>query len=315
MPPVGQLHIDSALSNLSVKYRNTAMIWPLALPLIPVKKRSDKYFTYNKADSFTLADDTVFPKAMPNEMDWGTSTGNYSVTDHAFADWLPEEVIENADTPLQPEVDTNEYLNLLLDIAEEERVANLIFNINNYATGNSQTNSGTSQWSNTNSTPIADIQNAIESCFGPEGRANTLVMGIDTWKALRIHPQILDAVKAATRLQGSGGGVATRDEVATLFAVEKILVGRARYNTAKQGQTPAFARLWGKHCAALYVDPDPGIRSIMFGCTFVEMQRQTQRWFDPRRGVKGAHYLKVAWNSAEAVIASDCGYLIQNATA
>ncbi len=315
MPPVGQLHIDSALSNLSVKYRNTAMIWQEVLPVIPVKKRSDKYFIYNKADSFTLADDTVFPKAMPNEMDWGTSTGNYSVTDHAFADWLPEEMIENADVPLQPEVDTNEYLNLLLDIAEEERAANLIFNAANYAGANVNTLSGTSQWSDTASTPIVDIQNAIESCFGPEGRANTLVMGIDTWKALRVHPQILDAVKAATRLQSSGGGVATRDEVATLFEVEKILVGRARYNTAKQGQTPAFSRLWGKACAALYVDPDPGIRSIMFGCTFVEMQRQTQRWFDPRRGVKGAHYLKVAWNSAEAVIANDCGYLIADATA
>ncbi len=314
MPPVGMMHIDSALSNLSVKYRNTANIWPAVLPVIPVKKRSDKYFIYNKADSFTLADDTVFPKAMPNEMDWGTSTGNYSVTDHAFGDWLPQEVIENADTPLQPEVDTNDYLNLLLDIAEEERVASLVFNTANYG-GNTETLSGTSQWNNSGATPISDIQNAIESCFGPDGRANTLVMGIDTWKALRIHPQILDAVKAATRLQSSGGGVATRDEVATLFEVEKILVGRARYNTAKQGQTPAFARLWGKSLAALYVDPDPGIRSIMFGCTFVETQRQTMVDWDPKRGVKGAQYIKVSWNSAEAVIASDCGYLIADATA
>ncbi|MDA8088240.1 MAG: hypothetical protein M0Z75_16275, partial [Nitrospiraceae bacterium] len=63
MPPVGQLHIDSALTNLSVRYQNEAMIWPAVLPLIPVNKRSDKYFVYNKADSYTLADDTVFPKA------------------------------------------------------------------------------------------------------------------------------------------------------------------------------------------------------------------------------------------------------------
>ena len=315
MPPVGHLHIDQALTNLSVQYKNQAMIWPLVLPLIPVNKRSDKYFIYNKADAFTLADDTVFPKSLPNEMDWGTQTGNYSVTDHAFGDWLPEEVIENADVPLQPEVDTNDYLNRLLDIAEEARAANLVFNAANYSASNQVTLSGTSQWSNSSSTPIDDIQNAIESCFGPEGRANTLVFGIDTWKALRIHPQILDAVKAATRLQGSGGGVATRDEVATLFEVEQILVGRSRYNQSKQGQTPSYARLWGKHAAALYVEKDPGIRSITFGATFCEQRRQTMRDFDPKRGVKGAHYIKVSWNSAEVVIANDCGYFIQNATA
>ena len=315
MPPIGSLHIDQALTNLSVRYQNQAMIWPAVLPLIPVNKRSDKYFVYNKEDSFTLADDTVFPKAMPNEMDWGTSTGNYSVTDHAFADWLPEEVIENADVPLQPEVDTNDYLNLLLDVAQENRAASLVFNAANYNASNQVTLSGTSQWSNAASTPISDIQNAIESCFGPGGRANTLVLGIDTWKALRINPQILDAVKAATRLQSSNGGVATRDEVATLFEVDQILVGRARYNTAKQGQTASFSRLWGKHAAALYVEKSPGIRSITFGATFCETRRQTQRDFDVKRGVKGAHYIKVVWNSAEVVIANDAGYFIQNATA
>ncbi len=312
MPPVGQLHIDSALSNLSVRYRNEAMIWPMVLPIVPVKKRSDKYFVYTKADAYTLADDTIFPKAMPNEMDWGASTGNYSVKDHAFGDWIPEEVLENADVPLQPEVDTNDYLNLLLDIAQENRAANVVFNAGNYSASNQVTLSGTSQWNNANSTPINDIQNAIESCFQ---RANTLVFGLDTWKALRTNPQILDAVKAATRFQGYNGGMATRDEVASLFEVDQILVGRARYNTAKQGQAPSFARLWGKHVAALYVEKKPGIKSITFGATFCEMQRQTMRDFDPKRGIKGAHYLKVAWNSAEVVIANDVGYFIQNATA
>ncbi len=312
MPPVGQLHIDSALTNLSVRYRNEAMIWPQVLPIIPVNKRSDKYFVYTKSDSYTLADDTVFPKSLPNEMDWGTSTGNYSVKDHAFGDWLPEEVIENADVPLQPEVDTNDYLNMLLDIAQESRVANVVFNAANYSSANQQTNSGSAQWNNANSTPIADIQNAIESCFQ---RANTLVFGIDTWKALRTNPQILDAVKAATRFQGSNGGMATADEVASLFEVDQILIGRARYNTSKQGQTASFSRLWGKHASALYVEKNPGIRSITFGATFCETRRQTMRDFDPKRGVKGAHYIKVSWNSAEVVVANDVGYFIQNATA
>ena len=73
--------------------------------------------------------------------------------------------------------------------------------------------------------------------------------------------------------------------------------------------------MWGKYCRALHVVPTPGIRSNTFGITFSEMIRQTQRDFDLKRGAKGAHYLKVAWNCAEKVISSDLGYFIQDAVA
>lgn len=312
MPESRNLHIDAILTNLSIKYRNAEMIWPLLMPVVQVGKRSDKFFRYDKADSFKLADDKIGPKSMPNEVDWGMSTDNYSVKDHALGDWLPQEVLDNADSPLQPEVDTNEMLNMLLDVAEEKRVADIVFNAASYPTGNKVTLSGAAQWGNGSDSPINDIITAIESCFM---RANTLVFGLDTWLRLRQNPEILDAVKAATRLQANGGGLATQSEVASLFDVERILIGRSRYISTKEGQTPAYTRLWGKHAAALHVVPNPGIKSVTFGLTFSETNRLTQRDFDLKRGVKGAHYLKVAWNSDEKVIASDLGYMIENAVA
>jgi hypothetical protein len=243
-------------------------------------------------------------------VDWGTSTDNYSVKDHALGDWLPQESIENADNPLQPDIDTNDFLNLMLDIAQEKRVVDIVFNASTYPTDNKTQLLTTKQWGGTADDPIGDILTAIEACFV---RANTLVFGADAWKTFRKLPEILDAVKTTTRYQGSPGGLATAPEVAALFEVDQVLVGRARYITTKEGQTPAYARLWGKHCAALYVEKNPGIRSITFGVTFCEMLRQTQRDFDQKRGVKGAHYIKVAWNSDEKVIASDLGYFIETA--
>lgn len=306
------LHVDSVLSNLSVKYRNEAMIWQEVLPIIKVGKRSDKYYTYNKADSYQLSNDMVGPKSLANEIEMGVSTDNYSVTDHALADWLPQETMDNADNPLSPEVDTNEFLNLNLDIAQERRVATLVFAAATYPSGNKTQLSGTSQWSKSADDPIENVSLAVETCFQ---RANTLVFGQEAWRVFRKLPEVLDAVKGSTRYQGSPGGLATGSEVAGLFEVERILVGRARYNTAKEGQTASYARLWGKHMAALHVTRNPGIRSITFGSTFCETLRQTQRDFDIKRGVKGAHYFKVAWNSAEKIIASDLGYFIEDAVA
>jgi len=312
MPETKQLHIDATLSNLSVKYRNEGMLWPLLMPIVKVGKRSDKFFKYNKADSYKLSDDKIGPKSLPNEIDWGVAEDNYSVKDHALGDYLPQEVIDNADNPLQPEVDTNDFLNLLLDIAQEKRVADIIFAAATYPTGNKVQLAGTSQWSGSADDPIGDILKAVESCFI---RANTLVFGADAWQVFRKLPEVLDAVKGSTRYQGSPGGLATTSEVASLLEVENVLIGRARYISTKEGQTPSYTRLWGKHCTVLYVEKSPGIKSISFGFTFSEMLRQAQREFDTKRGIKGAHYIKVAWNSDEKVIASDLGYFIQDAVA
>ena len=310
MPEAKDLHVDQTLTNLSLKYANEAMIWAMLMPLVPVGKRSDIFYQYNKEDSYRLHNDALGPKSLPNEVDWGVSTQNYSVKDHGLGDWLPQADIDNADNPLRPEADTNEFLNLLLEIAQEKRVADIVFNAASYPTGNKVQLSGTGQWGQSADDPIGDLLTAIESCFM---RANTVAMGQETWMTFRKLPEVLDAVKGSTRYQGSPGGLATAEECRGLFEVENWLVGRSRYITSKEGQTPTYARLWGKHCAAMHVVKNPGIRSITFGMTFSETRKQTQRTFDAKRGVKGAHYIKVAWNSDEKVVASDLGYLIQDA--
>ena len=73
MPEARTLHKDSTLSNISIQYKNGAMIWSNVMPLVKVGKRSDLYYVYNKSDSFRLADDKLGPKSMPNEVDWGAT--------------------------------------------------------------------------------------------------------------------------------------------------------------------------------------------------------------------------------------------------
>lgn len=304
------LHIDAPLSNLSIQYRNDQMIWRNILPIVKVDKRSDLFFTYSKEDSYKVVDDKTGPKSDANEADWGVATDNYSVKDHALADYLPQEVIDNADNPVRPEVDTNDFLNRMLEIAQEKRVAARVFNATSYPAGNKVALAGDTQWGMANNDPISDVLAAVETCFV---RANTLVFGQAAWQVFRALPEVLDAVKSTSRYQGSPGGLATVSEVAALFEVERLLVGRARYITSNPGQAAIYDRLWGKHAAAFYIEPEPSIKSITFGATFVETNRLTLRGFDEKKGIKGAHYIKVAWNSDEKIIASDLGYFIQNA--
>lgn len=310
MPEARTLHQDAALTDYSVKYKNEQAIWSAVMPIIKVSKRSDKFYQYNRADSYRRHDDTVGPRSNANEIDWGVTTNNYSVKDHAFADYVAQEEIDNADVGLNPLVDTVDFLNLQLELAQEKRVADIVFSAANYPVGNKKTLSGTSQWSGSADDPLKDVMDAVEGCFI---RANTLVFGADAWRVFRRLPEVLDAIRGFGT--APRGGIATIEDIVQLFEVERVLVGRMRIITTKKGQTDAFGRIWGKHCAALYVEKSPGLKSITFGATFSEMNKSLFRGFDEKKGAKGAVYLKVAWNSDEKIIAPDCGYLIEDAVA
>lgn len=312
MPEARDLHIDSVLSNLSVQYRNEEMIWRDIMPEVKVNKRSDLYWKYAKDNQFRNYDDKIGPRSMANEIDFAVGTDNYSVKDHALSDWVGQEEIDNADSPLAPESDSNDQINASLDLAQELRVAALAFVAATYPSGNKVTLSGASQWTGASDNPIKDVQDAVEGCFV---RANTLVFGIDAWLVFRRLPEILDAVKAIAGTS-LNGGLATPSAVANLFEVDRVIIGRGRYITTKEGQTSTYARIWGKHMAALHIKAgDIGIRSVTFGKTFVETKRMTMRSFDEKRGLKGAHYIKTGWNSDEKIVASDLGYFIENAVA
>lgn len=310
MPEAKQLHKDRFLSEFSVQYQNDEMIWEEILPIVDVGKRSDAFVVYSKEDSYRIQEDRVGAKSQSNEIDYGTGEDNYSVKGHSLAGWVPQENVENADEPMKPLEDENDFLNRGLHIAQEKRVADKVFAAATYPSGNKVTLSGTGQWGQSADDPIGDVLNAVETCFQ---RANTIIFGQAAWQIFRKLPEVLDAVKSSSRFQGSPGGIATNQEVAALFEVERVLVGRARYITSKEGQTATYARLWGKHCAALYVAKNVGLKTVTFGKTFSQRRRATFRDFDAKRGEAGAHYLKVSWNSDEKIVASDLGYFIENA--
>lgn len=312
MPEPRDLHVDGPLSNMSVQYRNEEYIWPLAMPIVRVSKRSDLYYKYDKDQRFRAPDDKIGPTSQPNEVDLKMTTGNLAVKDHSLADYVSQEEINNADNPLAPLADANDFINDLLDLAQEKRVADIVFAAANYPAGNKVTLAGADQWSDVASDPIDDIMVGLDASFM---RPNTIAFGNDSWIKLRTHAKIIDAIKASTRSQGAAGGIASHSEIAALFEVERVIVGRARINTAKEGQAAAYSRIWGKHCSLLHVKSNPGVRSVQFGATFMKNPKETYRMFDGKRGVKGSEYLKVAWSTDENVVASDVGYFIENASA
>ena len=157
MPEVSQVHIDAALTNVCVAYSNPSFLADVIAPPVAVRKQSDRYFIYDAdREQFRSSNDKRAPGAEASEVDFALSSDNYYCEDHALESVIPDEERENADPPIQPEIDRTEFLMEKIILNKEITLATRI------RTGSDipgETLSGTSQWSDyTNSDPVAEVE-------------------------------------------------------------------------------------------------------------------------------------------------------------
>ena len=261
MPEVSQVHIDVALTNVSVQYRNAAFIAEEIAPPVSVKKQSGKYYVYDpERESFRQTDDKRAPGAEANEVGFALSTDSYNAEDHALEATIPDEERENADPMIQPEIDHTEFLMEKIGLNQEMEMANLILTDTALP---GETLSGDAQWSDSDSDPVAAVEakkaGIVEAI---QIVPNTLVLPYEVYAKVRLHPKIVD------RMKYSQVGGATTGQLAELFDVERILVPRAVKNTAHPGHAASIAYVWGKNAFLCYTPPRPALKQTAFAYTF-----------------------------------------------
>lgn len=302
--------IAPALTAISVVYKNPSYIADLVMPRTPVDKQNFSFISFPQNAMFDIYDTAVGRRSRVNEVVLeGTETADFTI-DQGLSAVIPEVDSDNADVRYNPADTQTMQLTEYIALGREQRVANLIFNTASYAAGLTSTLSGTGQYSDyVNSDPVLGINTMLDL---PLMRPNKLVFGQQAWTAVRSHPKVVQAVKGTAQT----GGIADRAAVAALFEVDEILVGASRANNAKRGQTPAMARLWGKHISGIYVPPVlTGQGEVSFGATFEFRERVVREGFDPDIGLRGARKIVVGESLKERIIANQAGFMLQNAVA
>ena len=307
----GAVHNNSTLSNLSVQYANEAFIGTRLMPVLTVSELSNIYFKMGKNDRRAIPNAEVGTRSSPNETNETRSTGTYSCQPYALMNFVSDLTIKNQDAPLDEMMDSVASVNDDIDFNTEKKIATLLPTTGNHAASNTVTNSGASQWnSSTGGNPILDIQTAIDACEMGTGATKLLgFCGTEVARTLQRHPAMLDLFKY------NGQGLVPMTQIAQWFGLDDILVGKARENTANEGQTAVSARLWGKHFGIVRVAETPGKRVACFGFTFRMGDKVTSQWYDPKPGMSGGYYNKVGVAEDYKVVANDTGYLISAAVA
>lgn len=322
--PTRPFVIDAVLTAISVGFRNTAMmkIADQVLPRFGVSAEKFKWTEYPMSEAFNTPDARVGRLGQVNQVIFSGTEKTDSVDDFGLDTPIPYSDIEAAAaaraqgrSTFNPEAHATAMLTDTIENIREARVAALVFNLNTYAADKRITLSGTSQFSDyVNSDPIGVIKTGMMSTtiLTP----NTMTMGREVWTKLSSHPKIVNAVKGNV----TNAGIVTREQFLELFSgegISELLIGDAMVNTAKPGQTPVYARAWGKHISLTHKNPMATVEGggVTFGLTAEYGGRLSGRIEDPDIGLSGGFRNRTGERVKELIIAKDVGYFIQNAVA
>lgn len=312
--------VDPALTAIAIGYTNPAdtLIADEVLPRAQVGQEEFKWTEYPLADGFSFPETLVGRRGKVNELEVSGTEKTASVEDHGLDAPVVNSDIEAARRAREagrsnydPEAHAAATLTGAVQLAREVRVAGVVFNPATYAPERRRVLAGGSQLSDfTNSDPIAVIEEALEGTL--VFRPNALVLGKSVWSVLRRHPVLVNAIRGNL----TDKGLITRAEFAELFEIKKLLVGESYVNTAKKGQDAVLSRCWGKHIAALYINPAATTtEGVTFGLTAQLGNKIAGRIEDPDIGLEGGYRIRSGERVKELVVAKDVGYLIQNAVA
>lgn len=303
-----RVHIDAALSNLSIQYKNAAFIAELVAKVLQVAKESDKYFVYGR-EAFKRRDTTRKPGGESNEAHLKLTQSTYSCSRHDQKDIVTDAVRQNADAPLNPEADTTEFLTDIILLDLEYAVAQAFTTAANYANSNSTTLSGTSQWSDyANSTPLTDVKTAKASVRKLIGReANSIIFGGDVAETLSLHPDIKELRKYTDPNLLTDSGLPPK------ILGLKVFEGKATENTVYEGLTESMSYIWGKHAIVAYIPDRVGVKTLAPFITIRQQGfRKTKKWREEKRE---GDMVEVCDNFVIKEIADECAYLIASAIA
>lgn len=277
-PTPGQVHVDTALTNISVAFRQSASAFVAgrAFPNVPVMKQSDRYYVYDRGDFFR----SETAKRAPNTESAGRgysldNTPTYFADVHAIHHDVSDQLRANADPVVDPERVAAQLAMQDMMISQEASWMSAYFTSGKWDTditgvASSPGSGQVIKWSDaTSGDPIGDLRAAKTHILENTGyRPNTLILQRHVMDALEDHPDIVDRVKYSGGVGNGNPAKVNEQTLAALFGLERILVAEAVQNTAAQGQTASVSFVGGKNALLCYSAPQPSLMMPSAGYTF-----------------------------------------------
>lgn len=318
------VHIETGLSNYCAGYKLSGGIADIVSPVVPVAKASDKYWTWDNKDAFQDVEALV-SGSTDNPREVSPRLGNtlFTTKPYCLAAPVPVELIANADAPVRPEIAAVRRVMNALSLARERRVAAKCMTAGNFS---GRTAAVTAKWNGgANSNPIQDIYTALDLC---PTEINQLIMSKRTYHDFVQNAQVQKYIASKTMVDpiaATNNGAAS--QLSALLGLPPIIIG-GMFGTVTN--TTTLGQVWGDNVLLAY--NEPGVPADGQSINTCKTFRWTgadgatpdgttnggfmiRKYFDPRRGSRGAHVYVVVVNDAEEITSTLAAYLLTGAHA
>ncbi len=266
-PVYSDVHIQAALTQISVAFiqDESHYIADKVFPIVPVVHQADRYFIYSKDDFFR---DEAQLRADATESAGGgfnLTTQAYSANVYGYHKDIGDQTRRNADPAVDIDVAATKFCMEKMLIKRDVFFASQFMTTTVWGTDITGVASGPSgvqtiYWNDdANGDPFTDIATGQTTILQNTGyEPNVLVLSWPVYQALRKHPLVIDRIKYTM----GGGAMAeniTPNLLAAAFDVEEVLVSKAVYNTAPEGQTGSYSFIVGKNALLCYRAPAAGL--------------------------------------------------------
>jgi hypothetical protein len=253
--------VDPVLTGFATDFRAPGLIGDELFPTVPVDSESGYYYDFSGSkDHLRVEDDTREQYSEAKIVTRTHAVKSYGpLIERSLMELVPEKILKQFANVYDPLRRAAEAVTYQVELGREKRLATLLTTAANFS--NDTTLSGTAQFNDyTNSDPIGVFESQIDKIEVAVGATNgnlVAAMSKSVFLTLRRHPDVLAIIYGSNNAQRP----VSEQQLAEALGVDRVVVGGAMENTAKEGQTPSLSRLWGKHVILGIVDPNPSTES------------------------------------------------------
>jgi hypothetical protein len=315
---VADVHIDSALANYAAGYQSAdkGMIADAVVPLLPVEKNSNKYYTWDKNDVFQeVTSLEVAPGGAMAEISPRLSSSNYNCVSYGVQSFVASEVQANADSALNPERQAVVRCMTAIRLARERRAAALLMTSGNWTGGTVTAIAAGAKWNGgASSDPVRDLYTAMEASLVD---VTAVVMSERTFHDFVQNANVQKYIATKTSIAPIPGS----SDFASILSLPPFIIGSRR----SLATAATVSYMWGDNVALIHADsgiPSGGstistARTFRWNGANGEAPDGTMQggflvrsYFDPKRGPRGGKVVAVVHNDTEVMTSTVAGSLL-----
>ena len=230
-------------------------IGSVCLPIFKTKKKESTFSAITREGITRDVDTKRAARGAYNRDGFKAKDLSYKCEEHGLEGALDDGEREMYASDFDAELITTQITSRRVLQAQEKRVAALLFNTGTW-TGNAlYTNNQAAPWDVVGSNAIGQVRAAREKVRANCGvEPNALICSKANIDRLMANTGIKDAIKYVARLTEAE----ILNALADILGIRKIFVGKAIYNSAKEGQSFASADIWSDDYAMVAVIAEDG---------------------------------------------------------